>query len=261
LKLITAVTAFATFAVTAGGALAADLVVPAQPVVAPAPESFLWDGLYVGAQAGVVRVVGTDDDPFNHSNGSGLDRYIANPTYTGFSGGVHIGYNQQMGNFVLGAVTDVNLDSGSGTGGYTFYDNTNGSGAHPGNPVENAHLSVKWDGSARVNLGLAVGDRFLPYLTGGVAYGQADFGEHRDFGNNGIHDFAGTTNLLGWTIGVGGAYAVTDNVILSAEYRHTVYNATLAGTADNNGTDFTNTNSSFIGATTDRVQAGISLKF
>lgn len=247
------------FAGACGSALAADLAVPA--AAAPAPEVFTWDGLYAGVQAGVVRVDGTDDDPFNHSNGSGLDRYTAESVYTGFSGGVHLGYNRQFGQFVLGAVTDVNLDSGDGTGGYTFYDNTNGGGASPGNPAENAHLSVKWDGSARVNLGLAVGDRFLPYLTGGVAYGQADFGEHRDFGLGGIHDFAGTANLLGWTIGVGTSYAVTDSVILSAEYRHTAYTTTLNGTAGNFGTDFTQQNSSFIGVTTDRLQAALSFKF
>ena len=63
-------------------------------------------------------------------------------------------------------------------------------------------------------------DRFLPYVTGGVAFGRLSF-EEFDEG-----DFYGEAkaDLVGWTLGAGAEYAVTDNWIVRGEYRYTKFN-------------------------------------
>lgn len=73
---------------------------------------------------------------------------------------------------------------------------------------------LKWSGAARVRLGYAV-DRFLPYVAGGVAFGEINGW------NDGAPEDEFSDTYTGWTIGVGTEYAFTDNLIGRVEYRYT----------------------------------------
>ncbi len=64
-------------------------------------------------------------------------------------------------------------------------------------------------------MGYAAG-RFMPYLAGGVAFGQVKNSIRL---NDDRWDSSRT--LTGWTIGGGVDYAATDNIVLRLEYRYT----------------------------------------
>lgn len=171
-----------TLAVTfAGAAGAADLPSRKGPVEAPVymPPAFTWTGFYVGANAGY----GFGQATTNLGGSADMD---------GFIGGGQIGYNYQMGQFVLGLETDLQAaDLGvSGIGG-----------------------SIKTDyfGTVRARAGVAF-DRFMPYITGGWAYGNVKtsvpaLGISSDNSHTG-----------GWALGGGVEYAITNNLIAGVEY-------------------------------------------
>ena len=76
--------------------------------------------------------------------------------------------------------------------------------------------NLRWAGAVRARVGYSI-DRFLPYIAGGVAFGDV---------KNTYSPVAGLSvdqskTLTGWTAGAGIDYAMTDNVILRAEYRYT----------------------------------------
>src|SRR3954453_3587022 len=80
-------------------AAAADLPSRRAPaMMAPVVPVFTWTGFYVGVNAGYGW--GNDENPrlgpLNRGNDDG-----------GFVGGAQLGYNYQMGMFVLGAETDI----------------------------------------------------------------------------------------------------------------------------------------------------------
>ena len=170
----------------------------ADAIIAEAAPVFSWTGGYIGLQAG-------------YAWGNGNVDQIGGPGFIdtdpdGFLGGVYGGYNYQMSNnIVIGAELDV------------VYANVDGSGQvflAPGVPAGvSATEELNWSGAARLRLGYAA-DRFLPYIAGGVAFGDIDISN-----DNGPGSFGDT--FTGWTIGVGLDYAMTDNLLLRAEYRYT----------------------------------------
>ncbi|WP_330169450.1 outer membrane protein [Bartonella grahamii] len=82
-----------------------------------------------------------------------------------------------------------------------------------------------WSGATRVRIGFAV-DRFMPYLAGGIAYGQ-----FHDTISISVKDEDGsvvssknladeTKTMIGYTLGGGVDFSLLDNVIVRAEYRY-----------------------------------------
>ncbi|MBB5073419.1 opacity protein-like surface antigen [Bartonella callosciuri] len=101
----------------------------------------------------------------------------------------------------------------------------------------------KWSGTTRVRIGFAAADRILPYVAGGIAYAQmqgistvtgtiaviapavAAPYDDPDVANNKLKTVSGTlldktTMMIGYTLGGGIDYAMTDNVLVRAEYRY-----------------------------------------
>lgn len=184
-----------------GYAVAADAVVDEVVVV---DSAYNWSGVYVGGQVGYV-FDGSADYVYENDPDSS---YNYNHDLDGFIGGAYVGYNYQFSNnIVLGGEADIAWGD--------LKDSTRDLGAGD----YSAETKIDWMGSARVRLGYAF-DRFLPYLTGGVAFGNLNFEERED------GDFYGDADvdLTGWTIGAGAEYAVTDNWILRGEYRYTEFN-------------------------------------
>jgi len=183
-----------------GYAAAADAVVDEVVVV---DSAYNWSGVYVGGQVGYV-VDGSADYNYLDAQGTTYD-YGNDPD--GFIGGAYVGYNYQFSNnIVLGGEADI------------VWGDLKDSDLAPGDEDYSAETKIDWMGSARVRLGYAF-DRFLPYVTGGVAFGNANF-EERNLG-----DFYGKADLdlTGWTLGAGAEYALTDNWILRGEYRYTEF--------------------------------------
>ncbi|WP_139412818.1 outer membrane protein [Bartonella mastomydis] len=111
--------------------------------------------------------------------------------------------------------------------------------------TETHSYKEKWSGATRVRIGFAAVDRIMPYVAGGIAYAQvqgiqsvagkgerakveqkADGGEELPEGNKQTIDLTGgtwaddTKTMVGFTIGGGVDFAMTDNVLLRAEYRY-----------------------------------------
>ena len=201
-----------------GLAYAADLPSRrAPPVYVPAapPPVFTWTGLYVGGQVGYdfgnvaarANIAGTPIGLASNSASS-----------SGVIGGAHVGYNYQtrgipfLGNaaaasFVFGVEGDVDGSSAKATnvlGGLT---------ATSANTIQ---------GSIRGRVGIAVA-RVLFYATRGAAVAHVD--------NNYMNTLNGLTDgyshsRVGYTVGGGIEYAISNNWSVRAEYRHSDYGRT-----------------------------------
>ena len=172
-----AATAIATAAVSA--ASAADLPMraapPAAPFVAAAPI-FTWTGFYAGVNAGYGW---SDDD--NDSIALADDEDDG-----GFVGGAQVGYNYQIGSFVVGLEGDIQYADFGREGAFDLDNDGEEDGVFE---------SSDWFGTVRARAGVALGQALI-YGTGGFA-------------------FADDSN--GWTAGGGLEYAFTNNLSAKIE--------------------------------------------
>jgi outer membrane immunogenic protein len=182
--------ATAALAIAASTAHAADL--PGRYSPAPAYNAlpvFTWTGFYAGVNAGWGWR--DDDQETVVLTGPGIPAGLVGTLQFdddngGFTGGGQIGYNYQIGSFVIGAEADIQaiatddndavLIPGPGFAGGTFV---------PGEFED----SADWFGTVRLRAGVAF-DQFLIYATGGLAY---------------------TDNNTGWTAGGGVEWALPVN--------------------------------------------------
>jgi outer membrane immunogenic protein len=171
-----------------GAAAAADL--PPSPAPAPyykAPAyipEYNWSGFYLGINGGGAWGKSTWTTPGSISTSGGL------------VGGT-IGYNYQMNQVVLGVEGDIDWADINGTV-------TNAATCPPG-----CKTTDSWLGTVRGRLGYAA-DRFMPYITGGLAVGNIEPSAPGFSGAN-------TTNA-GWTIGGGIEFAIAGHWTAKAEY-------------------------------------------
>ena len=198
--------------VAAGAASAADLPSRKGPVAAPVyiPPVFTWTGFYVGGNAGYGWG--------NVNAGTAFTgRTVSIGDTDGFVGGGQVGYNYQIGQFVVGAEADIQ-----------------GADLSSGGNFFGASVKTEYFGTVRARLGVAF-DRFMPYITGGWAYGNVKTSIP------GIGFSSDRTHTSGWTIGGGLEYAITNNIIAGVEYLYVDLGdknlTTLAGTGKV-GTDF-----------------------
>ncbi|MET2830460.1 outer membrane protein [Mesorhizobium shangrilense] len=187
----------------AGTAYAADLVTEL-----PIASTYNWTGGYVGAQAGYAW---GDSVGGAYFKATGAVDANGNVDPRGFLGGLHTGYNYQFNNnAVLGVEGDINFASIRGSVNPLHF-------ASGGNALGNsASAEMTWNGSVRLRAGYAI-DRFLPYVTGGVAFGRYGF----DPSYGGTGPLSGSKTQTGWTIGAGLEYALTDHLTTRIEYRYT----------------------------------------
>jgi outer membrane immunogenic protein len=204
--------AASAFVFSCSAALAADLSpAPVEPV-APVASVFSWTGFYVGAQAGY----GWSDTDYRF-NGP-----VPNGTFhpDGFVGGAHAGYNYQFETPVVVGLegdieySDIKADFNNPFGGFS-----------------GGNAKLRWQGSIRARFGYAI-DRFLPYVTGGVSFGDFRFAGGPGIGSGFTPALVSwSKTMTGWTIGAGLEYAVTDNWTVRAEYRYTDYGDTTGSLA------------------------------
>ena len=146
------------------------------------PPYYNWSGFYLGVNGG---------------GGFGTSAWDSTGSFnlSGALAGGTIGYNYQIGHAVIGAEGDIDW---SGMKGST----TAGCAA-------GCQTSDSWLSTVRARLGYAA-DRFLPYVTGGAAFGDI---------RASTPGFAGSsTTNAGWTVGAGIEFAIAGNWTAKAEY-------------------------------------------
>jgi len=219
--------------------LAADLgPAPAEPV-APIYLPFSWTGFYVGAQAGYSWFDGKQTfPPFDPST------FYSNLRPNTFTLGGQAGYRYQFnGGVVVGVEGDI----------YSYFDQ-NVKEPIAGAAPNGAELTVKFGGSAKAQLGYAF-DRFLPYVTGGVAFIDYSGGSAVIVGGPIFPGTAYSETKVGWTVGAGLAYAFTDHWVGNVEYRYSDYGSS------NFATPFAFAGTTKLKLTENAIKLGISYKF
>ena len=182
----------AAVAAITGSAMAADLMVPMAPAMAPPAPSAGWDGLYVGLTAGYSW--GTVDDALGGSDGTAA--------LSGGFLGAQIGYNFHItDNVLLGIQGDLNWSNES-TG--EFSDDSDQT------------ARINWDGAVMARLGLDAG-QFVPYVEAGVAFANINVDE-TDVGEG-----ANNQTQTGWAAGVGVQFMLADRLSANLEYRYADY--------------------------------------
>lgn len=222
-RFLTACASAVALIALAGQGSAADLNRRGQmPVKAPMLSPlYNWSGFYAGINGG---------------GGWGSSSWDGLPTGDfDVSGGVvggTLGVNYQVNQAVFGVEGDIDWSN------------------IKGNSTTNCALGCEtrnsWLGTARGRIGYAF-DNFLPYFTGGAAFGDVRASRP---------GFAGATNTqVGWTLGGGLEVAVAPNWSAKVEYLYVDLGSFNCGTAC--GTPVTN-NVSF---TTNLVRGGLNYRF
>lgn len=191
--------------VAAGAASAADLPSRKGPIAAPVymPPAFTWTGFYVGANAGYG---------WGNVNANGWANV---GDLDGFVGGGQVGYNYQMGQFVVGLEADLQ-----------------GADLSSGNNLGLIGVKTEYFGTVRARVGVAF-DRFMPYITGGWAYGNVKTSIP------GLGFSSDRSHTGGFAVGGGLEYAVTNNIIAGVEYLYVdLGEKNILGAGTKVGTDF-----------------------
>jgi outer membrane immunogenic protein len=206
-----------------GMAAAADL--PPRPAPAPYYKApvvspiYNWTGFYIGINGGggFGRSAWDSTGGFNTSGG--------------LVGGT-VGYNYQAGAAVFGLEGDIDWADINGT-------------TNNGCPL-GCKTRDDWLSTVRGRLGYAA-DRFMPFVTGGAAFGDI---------KTSTPGFAGaTSDRAGWTVGAGLEFAFAPNWTAKAEYLYVNLGKFNCGISCG---VFATNNVSF---TTNLVRAGVNYHF
>lgn len=181
-KLIRTGLGLVALTIAASAAQAADLPRSYKAPAYTAPAYANWTGFYVGLNAGYG---------FGKSD---WDVPAVSPNPNGFVGGLTLGYNFQTGMWVWGVEGDIDYSAMKGS-----VDCTGGS----------CETKNSWLGTARGRLGYAGWNNFLPYLTGGAAFGDIK-------ATSPAGDVSKTK--VGWTAGAGLEYAMWSSWSVKLEY-------------------------------------------
>jgi outer membrane immunogenic protein len=188
-------------------ALAADLPSPGLPPPLPG-TAYNWTGIYLGMNGGF----GTGNS--NWSDGP-IGTTGSFPT-SGFLIGGTAGINYQIGRYVFGIEGDGDWTNLSGNSGSTC-----GAITAVLTPPVGCQTQSQWLATVRGRVGYAF-DRFMPYITGGLAVGDIQAAAPGLPG--------GTGTNAGWTVGGGLEFALPGSWTAKAEYLHVDLGAFNCGT-------------------------------
>ena len=157
-------------------------VMPTKAVEYAAPI-YNWTGAYVGIQGGG----GWGNSDYSVGGSARLNG--------GLIGGT-LGYNWQSGPLVYGLETDLAFANISGSSGCAI--------------ASSCSTRNNWLGTTRVRLGYAM-DRWMPYVTGGFAYGGL---------KTSVAGVDSSNTKGGWTVGGGIEAAIAGPWTAKVEYLH-----------------------------------------
>jgi high affinity Mn2+ porin len=175
----------------AGPVMAADLPLKANR----ASKVYDWTGFYIGGHFGYGGgSLGPGTNPLP------LQGVLFPHSVTGLLGGYQVGYNKGIGDhLVVGVEADATFPSPLDQAAFAWTSATL------------FNTTVDYVGTVRGRVGYA-DDRWLPYLTGGFAWGHT----HAAISNGG--DAVVGHYQPGWTAGLGLAFAVSGNWTAKVEY-------------------------------------------
>ncbi|WP_455478755.1 outer membrane protein [Bartonella sp. B10] len=218
----------------------------APSVIVPA---FSWLGFYMGGQVGNF----SSKVKINNFNKEvGLLSKDKTPFPSGVIGGFYAGYNIGLGrNVVFGIETDAILANQESIKTVFTRDLDNDPAAQDFNArfrkagvcliyddeftqedSEVGFLSYKekWSGAARLRVGFATAGHIMPYVSSGISYARMNsiftlmgVRKHADdpvTATRSAQVLNDTTTMVGYTVGGGVDFAMTDNILLRAEYRY-----------------------------------------
>lgn len=182
---------------------AADLshVTKMPPLIAPV---YNWTGCYVGGNVGAA---------WGRAE-FGADFGTASATNSGFTGGLQVGCDYQMGTWLIGArnmLNGTNLDSGT-----TFPNGYTG------------NSSTTWFDTLTARLGYTVQPYLLLYVQGGGAWTRSN----QTIRGGGIQVAQFASNKGGWTIGGGVEYMFAPHWTAFAEYNYLDFGSATASWTD-----------------------------
>jgi outer membrane immunogenic protein len=193
----------------------------AAPLPPPPSSSFTWTGFYVGVNVGHGSADGTASD--NPLPTAAIFVNLLPQTFklnpSGALGGGQIGYNHQMGHFVLGVEADIDAAGIEATVVQSPIIQNNGT-PFPG-AGNNITFHQKTDAisTVRPRIGFAFG-RFLVYGTGGLAIAHVGYTANTDFRPVGTEQYPANFSKTqkGWTAGGGAEVAIGGGFSLKGEY-------------------------------------------
>jgi outer membrane immunogenic protein len=216
---------FTVMGVFLGAAQAADIRRPvhkAMPQTRPLPLVYDWSGLYAGINGGA----GLDTSNFANAD-------VKVRTRGALIGGT-AGYNLQRGRWVLGIEGDLDwTDANGGTPCGAFF----------------CEARNNWLGTLRGRAGYTF-DRWLPYLTAGIATG------HVETTSTNPTLASGSETKVGWAAGLGIEHAFARNWSAKLEYLYV-----CLGRIDQGSVCTTSTDSSNVSIKQSVVRLGINYKF
>ena len=224
-------------------ASAADM--PMKAPLAPAVIPYNWTGFYVGANVGYAW------GPWNAS----ASQIIFDPSTThdpkvdGWLGGLQAGYNWQSGRWVFGLEGDIQITGAKDS------DNWSAPGAPPiiveisddflpgpagGGTASFTHeWKFPWFATFRARAGFLPAERWLVYVTGGLAIGELKY--EMTFAQPGAGRFYSLSNnetKVGWTAGAGVETAFAQNWSAKLEYLYLDLGTHSIDTVDVDGAPF-----------------------
>lgn len=208
-----------------------------------------WQGVYVGINAGYAAndvniystAIGNGPNTSGFISGTAAPIIGGGATTTYFGGpvvGGQFGYNYEFANHIIVGFetdldyTDINNNHINNTPswGYTLASGSTSISS------TGQRTGLNWLGTTRLRLGYSLG-KFLPYITGGLAYGELTtdgvnttgigysyYFSPTNYNNTyfGSMSAAKSSSVnLGWALGAGAEYFVADNWSLKGEYIYT----------------------------------------
>ncbi|EJF91822.1 outer membrane protein [Bartonella melophagi] len=214
-----------------------------EPIPVFFTSTFSWEGLYLGGQIGGAlgklsvspRVISGKNTVSKKSQAVSSDKH----NLAGFIGGFYVGSNLRLDNgLILSVDTDIvwsnqkNIQFGKrmAVGDQSalvhnalvsrFGHKKSGSVKVGEEVTYNTTRKEKWAGAARIRIGFAA-DRIMPYIAGGIAYTKLQIIPWFLINSaNPLNLMAEKKTMIGYTLGAGVNFAVSDNVILRGEYRY-----------------------------------------
>jgi outer membrane immunogenic protein len=159
------------------------------PIYSPTPVAG-WSGFYAGLNGGYG---------FGSTTREAVGGLEVEDNSDGFQLGGQVGYNMDMGGFVLGAEADLqwaNISYGEDIPGIGSFE-----------------AGTDFYGTLRGRAGMSFG-QVMPFVTAGVAAGRGSASVTD--GNNVVT--TQTATHVGWTAGAGLEAQATDNITFKAEY-------------------------------------------
>ncbi|WP_102829819.1 outer membrane protein [Bartonella bovis] len=214
-----------------------------EPIPVFFPSTFSWEGLYLGGQigGGVGRLSVNPRIISGKSTVSKKSQTVSSDKYNlaGFIGGFYIGSNLRLDNgLILSVDTDIVLSNQKNVqfgkrmtvsdqsalvhnALVSRFGHKKFGSVKVGNEVTyNTTRKEKWAGATRIRIGFATG-RIMPYIAGGIAYTNLQIIPWFLVNSaNPLNLMAEKKTLIGYTLGAGVNFAISDNVILRGEYRY-----------------------------------------